>query len=956
MTVLLAHFSLLSLLSYATAGRLAQNPADRIMAAVMLFWGNIVAHCLLLSCFGQLGATAWFFRGSLLLAVVTFLLAWRFAGRDAAPVDLPPAREGDRPSLPLIIAVVVTLGPLLLGNLAIAWTYEPSNYDSLTYHLPRVMYYLGHGALSHFETADFRQVNYPFNFNLLQLFCFVYDAPPQTINFLNVATWMVAGLGVHRIARWAGCSFNSSLTAAWLTLTATEVLAQATSTILDLPAAAALVGAILFALRWRESRRPTDALLAGLAASLSAGTKLTVVFFGPAVGLVLLAVAYQFWRRQETRQFLAGVRPWIGPALLAGILSAPFLIFNLQATGQVMTHRMDFTLNKPFTFGCAFQTAKGYLVQIFADPFARFGYDPEQINALNLWFNRHVFANWNEAQAFSPLYTILPDLNEDHVFFGFAGPLFLLCGIVCLWRDRALRQPMSWIALLGLGWFATYFALNKWSSYNQRYFVPPMVLLGPCAAAVLDGSWRGSWLLGRIQRLVFFAVAACGLWFACSYLTQNSSRPVPFPSVVRPNLIPDLPPTLVERLTPQPRINFSSYGTNERIYPLLHLGPHPRVTSGSQLDPARYSVFSFWGATRSNIFSNLAYYASYLVVPVPAKATAGVEFLGTLPGSNDTFDYVGLPPHAGDLPATPQNRNLVMIVEYSADTNDPVRLGAGRIRVVGLNSRDAAHARITVERADGTSQPVLQVAHSDWSKVSVSQPFKHLVIEVVDNATGRNLGRAVMPFGPRLSEADAAPPPLNPAALFAVEFISREPTRNVSATGLAPLEGPYPQWNLPLFRWVKQPAVRVAIPGDARLREIQLTLSVRLQVRERGILEVVHNGRVVQTLRLQGREQWHDKVVKLAADPGENVLELRDRADADAPDWLAYLEKNPDVKQYVVSSGQPLEEGAQRHYESHGKAEGRVLPMTANPASAATPPDSLYFAYRHLRVEGLANP
>ncbi|MDI1334747.1 MAG: hypothetical protein PSU94_01060 [Lacunisphaera sp.] len=955
MTLLLAHFSLLTLLSYATARRLAQNLADRIVATALLFWGNIVALCLLLSGFGQLGATVWFFRGSVLLAAATFLLTWRFAGRGSAPAVEPATCGDNQRSRPLIIAAGATLLPIFLGNLAIAWTYEPNNYDSLTYHLPRVIYYLGHGSLSHFETADFRQVNYPFNFNLLQLLCFIYDAPPQAINFLNVASWVVTGFGVHRVARWAGCSFNASLITAWLTLTSTEVLAQATSTILDLPAGAALVAALLFALRWRESRRTSDALLAGLAASLSAGTKLTVVFFGPAAVLLLVVMAYQHWRRQDTKPFLTGVRAWIGPAALAGILSAPFLIFNLRATGQLMTHRMDFTLNRPFSLGCALQTAQGYLVQIFCDPIARFTFDPDQVNALNLWFSRHVFANWNEAYAFSPLSTILPGANEDHVFFGFAGPLFLICGILCLWRDRTLQRPMSWIALLGLGWFAAYFALNKWSSYNQRYFVPPFVLLGPCAAAVLEGGRSGLRILGPGKRIAFYAVAGCALWFAVHYLLWNTMRPVPFTGVTQPKIIPNLPPTLVERLSGQARINFSSYGTNERIYPLMHLGPHQQITSGSEINPANYSVFSFWGATRNTIYSNLAYYSSYTVVPVPAKRTAGVEFLGIMPGNNDTFDYLGLPPHADDQPATPQNSNLAMIVEYNTDTNDPVRLGEGRIRIVGLNPRDAAHARISAELADGTRLLVLNVAHSDWNKVALKQPFKRLVLEVVADADGRSLGLGEMPFTVRHSEAESVPLS-NPTSVFTVDFIAREPEHNLSVSGLAVLEGPYPQWDLPLFRWAKQPAVRITVPADARLKELQLTCSVRLQMREQAILDVRHNGELVQSFKLSGRTDWHTEVVKVTARPGENVFELKDHSGTAAPDWLAYLEKNPDVKQYVIAQGQPLEEGARLHYESHGRAEGRALPMTANSASSPIPPDSLYYIYRRLRVEGLANP
>ena len=256
MTLLLVHGLLLLCLSYAAARRLAAHPVDALLSAALLFWGNIVVVCLLLSSLGRLNDGSWVFRTSLLLGLATLLAVRRWAGPDRGLAE----PEGGKRSPWLIAAAAVTLLPILAANLAIAATYEPNNFDTLTYHLPRVMYYLGHNSLAHFETADFRQVYYPFDFNLLQLLCLVYWAPLQAVNFFDVAAWVIVGLGVYRISRLGGCSFNASLIAAGLTCTATETLAQATSTILDLPAAAAFACALAFALRWRIARRTSGGL------------------------------------------------------------------------------------------------------------------------------------------------------------------------------------------------------------------------------------------------------------------------------------------------------------------------------------------------------------------------------------------------------------------------------------------------------------------------------------------------------------------------------------------------------------------------------------------------------------------------------------------------------------------------------------------------------------------------
>lgn len=311
MTLLLAHFIVLAGLSQMTASRLVRPLTDRILAAALLFWANIVAISLMLSCVGRLNDPAWYFRGSLMLGVVGLVLVRRFSA--PLPASLPAPT--DKPSPWLVGGALVTLLPILVANLAIAGTYEPNNYDSMTYHLPRVMYYLGHNSLAHFETADFRQVYYPFNYNLLQLLCLIYEAPIQALTFLNVAMWALAGVAVFRIARLGGSTFNASLFAGWLTLTSIEVLAQGTSTILDLPSATALVCAVVFALRWRESGHRSDALFAGIAASMSAGSKLTVAFFGPSGVLLLAILLFQAWRRGAARAFLSACglgscQPW----------------------------------------------------------------------------------------------------------------------------------------------------------------------------------------------------------------------------------------------------------------------------------------------------------------------------------------------------------------------------------------------------------------------------------------------------------------------------------------------------------------------------------------------------------------------------------------------------------------------------------------------------------------------
>lgn len=300
MTTLLIHFVLLGWISLTIARRLTDNVIDRIIAAAMLMWGHIVLLSLLLSQLGKLGDAVWFFRSSLILGFLSVLLVRRFVSPAPAIAEKP---SGEKASWALLVTVVGSLFIMFVVNIRVAASYPPNNFDSLTYHLPRAMYYLGHNTLAQFESIDIRQTFFSFNYNLLQLFCFIYGPPHEVTNFINVIAWGIAGLGIYRVSRLCGCSANASLIATWLALTANQVIAQATTTTLDLATAAALFAAIGFGLRWRQSTQSRDAILAGIAAGIAAGAKLTVVFFGPTVVLLLMVFWFQHWQQGATRSF-----------------------------------------------------------------------------------------------------------------------------------------------------------------------------------------------------------------------------------------------------------------------------------------------------------------------------------------------------------------------------------------------------------------------------------------------------------------------------------------------------------------------------------------------------------------------------------------------------------------------------------------------------------------------------
>jgi len=945
MTLYLAHSAVLVVLSTVTARRLVASWLDRALTVLLLLWGNIVATSLLLSSCNRLGDPVWFFRASLLVAATMWIAMRRLA----------PAREspdGERPSPRLLLASAATLLPLIWITVRIAATYPPNNFDALTYHLPRAMYYLGQGNLAHFDTGNPRQIYFPLNYNLLQLFTLIYGPPLQALTFINVLAWLASGIAVYRISRLAGLGANASLGSAWFALTATQTLGQASSTTNDLPTGAALLVALVFFLQWCDQRQTRHAILAGLAAGLGAGAKLTVVFFAPAAGLIALVAIWRHARSRALPEFARGARPWLISAATAAVFAAPFALINLAAKGEWITKTYDFTLNRPWSLACVWQTSRAYLVQLFLEPLHRFTFDLTVTSQLNAWGVRTFFPHWNDAYAFSELYLFPPDLNEDHVFFGFAGPVTLLAAVLCLVRFRRSPRAIVWCAALGLGWFATYFWLNKWSLYNQRYFVPAMLVLSPCLGAAIESLWCDRERWRDWMRRGIALLAGLALWLAAVYLFHNTSRPYAplWAGEPPPPAWPALPPLLVQRLAAEPVVNVQSTAGNERIFLLMGQGRHQRFTSFHHTTPEAYNLFSEWGYVRKVAYTNIEQLSSCTVVPFAGKPTAGVEYLGTIGQGQPAQDYYGLPAHPGTKPATDSNRQVLVELHYGP--REPHRYANLQIKVAGLNAPDHAQLVVGVDYDDGTSAELARFDSTGESRASVTRGFKRFTFRLRDTATGTLVGTMDMPHLAREESADTETP-FDPYKIASDQFITSAPQTRAAVTGLGPLEGPFPQWDLPAIRWAKAPIVRITVPPHSQRSTIDLAFELCAQTRESVGIEVAFNGRTIKQYRWGGAGRWLIQDLHFPAVPGTtNTIEFRSVSLGSEPDWLDYLDRYPDVKAYVQSQGTPLAQGAREHWENFGQKEGRELFRQRR--LDALPEDApLYFMFRNLRVDAL---
>jgi hypothetical protein len=199
------------------------------------------------------------------------------------------------------VLVLALLG-LLLAELVVALASPPNNWDSQTYHLPKIERWVRQHGVGFFATAIDRQVGLAPGAEYLLLHLRLLTGGDLLYNLLQWSAGLGCVLVASRIAAQLGGNRIAQLVAAFVVGTAPMVVLESTSTQTDLVVAAWVGCVATLALD-----RSTSALLLGAGTGLAVLTKAPGVF-GTAPFLVI---------------WLAGRRPVraLGGAALIGALA-----------------------------------------------------------------------------------------------------------------------------------------------------------------------------------------------------------------------------------------------------------------------------------------------------------------------------------------------------------------------------------------------------------------------------------------------------------------------------------------------------------------------------------------------------------------------------------------------------------------------------------------------------------
>jgi hypothetical protein len=199
--------------------------------------------------------------------------------------------------------LAIFLGGIVIAyiiNAALIVLVPPNNTDGFYLHMTRVGYWLQNRSFLPFATFFNIQVFYPLNAQAQIYWTVLFTRSDQLAGFIQYFAGLFSSIGVFGIARLLGFRKTQSLFASLLWLSFPQVLFQSTSVQNDLVPAAYLAISLFFLVQGSKTTSKLHTIpLSALSLALALGTKQTVFFILPGLGIMIILIGLkvkQTWR------------------------------------------------------------------------------------------------------------------------------------------------------------------------------------------------------------------------------------------------------------------------------------------------------------------------------------------------------------------------------------------------------------------------------------------------------------------------------------------------------------------------------------------------------------------------------------------------------------------------------------------------------------------------------------
>lgn len=189
-----------------------------------------------------------------------------------------------------------TISLLTIIQVYLIFNSPPNEWDSMTGHLNRILYFLNQGTTDHFIGTNFNIDTYPKSFCSIQVYPFLMSGFNEHFFKLpNFGSFWIICFGTYGILKQMGASYKSRLFGSLIVYLSPNIIMQSILTDTDIVLGAYLVSIIYLVLAFKNTQRIIYVYFLGLAFGLALSHKITFVFsFLP----LLTIYIYSFYSKE----------------------------------------------------------------------------------------------------------------------------------------------------------------------------------------------------------------------------------------------------------------------------------------------------------------------------------------------------------------------------------------------------------------------------------------------------------------------------------------------------------------------------------------------------------------------------------------------------------------------------------------------------------------------------------
>ena len=400
----------------------------------------------------------------------------------------------------------------------------PNTWDSMEYHMPRVVEWMVNRGVQFYPTIDHQQLTMPPLAEYTILHLDLLYGGDRLANFVQWFSYIGCILGVSLIVEELGGERRAQIFSAVLTATLPIAILGASGTKNDQVLAYWITTSVYLLVRWRVRQDWLHTLALGAALSLAAFTKGTAYTFLP----LLVVACMPMWDIRATRRFVARLPVF---ALFLLIVSGPLWIRSYQFSGSIFGPRYfpgagseearlirnphitpatvaaNVVRNISLDVGVPNARINKFSTQVFSSMIRAIGEDPSEPSQIVVAKSGRLY----------PFMVWVDTLMETESSNPLQTALFFVAVTLYLVKFKKMKRATGWLGVGIIGAFILYSALVRWSPWNARYQLPLFVLASAFVALVLPRV---------LPRAVILGISFLFLLLALPFALRNSTRPL----------------------------------------------------------------------------------------------------------------------------------------------------------------------------------------------------------------------------------------------------------------------------------------------------------------------------------------------------------------------------------------------------------------------------------------------